>query len=80
MAASVTQAQRRSNRVNRGCNGRDVQLDRLGEQLTTSTRQKKRRFAPEDGIALENNPLAPVPKKRRSKVPRSSTPGSLLSD
>ena len=27
VAAAISQAQRRSNRVNRGCNGRDVQLD-----------------------------------------------------
>ncbi|KAF9784420.1 hypothetical protein BJ322DRAFT_1109133 [Thelephora terrestris] len=58
---------RRSNRANRGRNGRDVQLDRLGEQLAVSTRQNKRPFIPEDGLVLENNVLAPVPKKRRSK-------------
>jgi len=68
MAAPITQAQRRSNRSNRGCNGRDVQLDRLGEQLVAPTRQKKKRFAPGDGLMLENSALAPVPKKRRTKV------------
>ena len=58
-------APRRSARANRGHNGRDVQLDRLGEQLLAPTRQKKRPFIPEDGLVLKNNALAPAPKKRR---------------
>jgi len=78
MAAPTMQTQRRSNRANRGRNGRDVQLDRLGEQLAAPARQKKRRFAPEDGLVLENNVLAPAPKrKRRSKVRRLHRPCSL---
>ena len=68
MAASVTQTQRRSDRANLGCNGRNVQLDRLGEQLVAPTCLKKRQFVPEDGLVLENNVLAPAPKKCRSKV------------
>lgn len=68
VAAAISQAQRRSNRVNRGCNGRDVQLDRLGDQLTAPTRTAKKRFAPDDGIQLEVNARAPLPKKRRTKV------------
>jgi len=79
MAAPVTQTRRRSNRANLGRNGRDVQLDRLGEQLVAPTRQRKKRFAPEDGLMLENNALAPVPKKRRTKVSFFQTSGSLLS-
>jgi hypothetical protein len=67
MAPSVTQTQCRSNRINLGNNGRDVQLNRLGEQLTAATRQKKRRFAPEEGLTLEVNALAPATKKSRSK-------------
>src|ERR1700679_1214412 len=63
----VVQAQRCSSRLNRGCNGRDVQLDRLGEQLAASLCKKKRQFVPEDSLTLENNVLAPAPKKRRSK-------------
>ena len=66
----VAQMQRQSNRVNRGCNGCDVQLDRLGEQLVAPTRQKKRWFVPDDGLILENNALAPVQKKKCcSKAP-----------
>ena len=68
VATPIPQVQRRSNRANRGRNGRHVQLDRLGEQLTAPTRQKKRSFVPEDGLALQDNVLAPAPKKRRSKV------------
>ena len=64
----LSQTQRRSTRTNRGHNGRDVQLDRLGEQLVAPTRQRRRRFVSEDGLILENNPLAPQPKKRSSKV------------
>ena len=65
MASPATQMQRRSNRANRSRNGRDVQLDQLGEQLIAPTHLAKRRFAPEDGLVLENNVLAPAPKKRR---------------
>jgi hypothetical protein len=68
---------RRSNRANLGLNGRDVQLDQLGERLAASTRQKKRHFVPEDGLILEDNALAPVPKKKqRSRartIPSSSS-------
>ena len=53
----------RSNCANQGLNGRDAQLDRLGEQLTAPTRPKKRQFVPEDGLVLEDNALAPAPKK-----------------
>lgn len=74
MAAPVPQTQRHSNRVNRGCNGRDSQLDRLGEQLIAPTRRKKRQFVPEEGLALANNALAPAPKRRRSKVSFSHSP------
>jgi len=56
---------RRSSRTGRGSNGRDVQLDRLGNVLTAPTRQAKKRFAPSDGLSLPDNVLAPVPKKRR---------------
>lgn len=68
VAAPLVPMQRRSSRVNLGLNGRAVQLDRLGGQLVAPVRQKKRQFIPEDGVVLENNALAPVPKKRRSKV------------
>ena len=68
MATPVAETRRRSSRVNRGHNGRDVQLDRLGEQLVAPTRQKKRKFVPEDRLVLQNNVLAPTPKKQRSKV------------
>ena len=79
MAAPITRTQRRSNRVNRGRNGRDAQLDRLGEQLAAPTRQKKRRFVPEDGLILENNALAPAPaKKRRSKKVFRSRPYGVM--
>jgi hypothetical protein len=57
---------RRSSRRGRGSNGRNVQLDKLGDVLTAPTRQAKKRFAPSDGLSLPNNLLAPVPKKRRS--------------
>ena len=67
--STIAPALRHSNRVNLGLNGRDAQLDRLGDQLTAPTRPKKRQFVPEDGLILENNALAPAPKKkRRSKV------------
>jgi hypothetical protein len=56
---------RRSTRHGRGSNGRDVQLDKLGNILTAPTRQEKRRFAPSDGLSLPDNLLAPVPKRRR---------------
>jgi hypothetical protein len=56
---------RRSTRHGRGSNGRDVQLDKLGDILTAPTRQTKKRFAPADGLSLPNNLLAPVPKRRR---------------
>jgi hypothetical protein len=79
-AVSVAPTQRRSKRVNRGCNGRDVQLNRLGERLVASTRQKKRSFAPEDGLILENNVLAPATKKkRRSKSSQVFCSSSLCS-
>ena len=74
-------ALRRSNRANRGLNGRDAQLDRLGEQLTAPTRPKKRQFVPEDGLVLEDNALAPAPKKCRAKpkvrfrIPQRPSPG-----
>jgi hypothetical protein len=80
MAALIPQTQRRSNRINRSLNGRDIQLDRLGELLVTPTHQKKRAFVLEDGSILKNNVLAPVPQKRRSKVLCLYTPGSLLQD
>ncbi|KAF9780419.1 hypothetical protein BJ322DRAFT_1220931 [Thelephora terrestris] len=66
MAQPPTQA-RRSSRRGRGSNGRDVQLDKLGDLLAAPARQTKKRFAPSDGLSLPNNLLAPVPKKRRSK-------------
>jgi hypothetical protein len=69
ITAPVAQTERRSTCSNFGSNGRDVQLDRLGEQLVAPTRQKKRAFVAEDGLTLEDNPLAPVLKKKRcSKV------------
>ena len=66
-ATTISQAQRRSNRANRGCNGRDVQLGQLGERLTAPTRVAKKRFAPDEGIQLEVNARAPAPKKRRTR-------------
>ena len=72
VAATISQAQRRSNRANRGCNGRDVQLDRLAEQLDAPTRRSKKRFAPDDGMQLEVNARAPPPKKKRAKVSYSA--------
>ena len=68
MAPPVAQTQRCFGHVNRGRNGCDVQLDQLGEQLIAPTHQKKRRFVPEEGLTLENNDLAPAPKRRRAKV------------
>ena len=64
MLLPPTQA-RRSARRGRGLNGRDVQLDKLGDLLTAPTRQAKKRFAPSDGLSLPNNLLAPDPKRRR---------------
>ena len=58
----------RSTRANRSLNGRDAQLDRLGDQLIALTCPKKRQFVPEDGLVIEVNKLAPVPKKCRGKV------------
>ena len=58
---------RRSTRNGRGTGGRDVQLDQLGDILVSTTRQKKRRFVPEDADSLPVNPYAPVPKRRRGK-------------
>jgi hypothetical protein len=72
VAGQISHAQRCSNRANRGCNGRNAQLDRLGEQLTVSTRTAKKRFAPEEGTQLEVNARAPLPKKKRSKVSYTS--------
>jgi hypothetical protein len=37
--------------------GRDVQLDRLGNILTTSTNKTKKRFAPSDELSLPDNVL-----------------------
>ena len=68
MATPVVQSQRRSTRANLGRNSRAVQLSQLGEWLVASTCQKKKRFAPEDGLALQDNILAPPKKKRCSKV------------
>jgi len=59
------QGLRRSSRPGRGSNGRDVQLDRLGDVLTAPTHQAQKRFAPSDGLLLPDNALAPVPKRRR---------------
>jgi hypothetical protein len=58
---------RRSSRQGRGSNGRDAQLNLLGDILTSTTRQTKRRFAPSDGLSLPNNLLAPAPKRPRKK-------------
>lgn len=63
---------RRSSRRGRGLNGRDVQLDNLGDILTAPTRQAKKRFAPSDGLSLSDNLLAPAQKKRRRKKVISS--------
>jgi len=59
------QGTRHSTRSGRGLNGRDAQLDRLGDILTAPTRQAPKRFAPTDGLDLPNNVLAPAPKRRR---------------
>lgn len=53
-----------STRANRSLNGHDAQLDCLGDQLIAPTCPKKQQFVPEDGLVLEVNKLAPVPKKR----------------
>ena len=58
---------RRSTRNGRGTGGRDVQLDQLGDILVATTRQRKRRFVPDDADSLPVNPCAPVQKKRRRK-------------
>ena len=60
-----TQGVRRSSRPGRGSNGRDTQLDRLGDVLAAPARQARKRFAPTDGLVLPNNALAPAPKRRR---------------
>lgn len=70
VAAAVSQVQRRSNRANRGLNGRDVQLAQLGNVLTAPMRQSKKRFAPDEGLDLENNARAPVKKQKRTRVSR----------
>jgi len=57
----------RSTRNGRGTGGCDVQLDQLGDILIAPTRQRKRRFGPDDADPLPVNPRAPVPKKRRKK-------------
>ena len=80
MAPSVAQTQRRSSHANCSCNGRDIQLDQLGQQLIAPTHQKKRRFVPEEGLTLENNALAPAPKKRCAKVPFPPAPSSFFVD
>ena len=60
---------RRSTRKGRGTGGRDVQLDQLADVLVAPTRQRKRRFEPDDPGSLPANPRAPAPKtKRRKKV------------
>ena len=64
MVLPPTQAHRSSHH-GRGLNGRDVQLDKLGDLLTAPTRQATKRFAPSDDLSLPNNLLAPVPKKQR---------------
>ena len=66
MALLTTQACR-SSRRSHGSNGRDVQLDKLGDLLAAPTRQTKKRFAPDDGLSLPNNLLAPVQRKRQKK-------------
>ena len=73
MALPPTQARRSSCRGH-SLNGRDVQLDKLGNPLTAPTRQATKRFAPSDDLSLPNNLLTPVPKKRRrnKKVSRIS--------
>ena len=68
VVSTISQAQRCSNRANRGLNGRDVQLGQLGERLTAPTRVAKRSFVPEEGIELEINARAPAPKKKCTKV------------
>ena len=79
VATPLSQAQRCSNRANRGLNGRDVQLAQLGEQLVAPTRVAKRSFVPEEGIELEINARAPVPKKRCTRVSFSYFPGEIRS-
>lgn len=66
MALPPAQA-RCSSRRGRGLNGRDVQLDKLGDLLAAPTRQTKKRFAPSDELSLPNNLLAPVQKKRQRR-------------
>ena len=62
---SVAPGLRRSARQNLGLNGRDVQLDKLGQVLTAPSHQAQKRFAPTDGLYLPDNALAPVQKKAR---------------
>ena len=77
MATPISQAQCRSNQANHGCNGRDVQLSQLGEQLTAPTQTAKKRFAPDEGMQLEVNARAPLSsKKRRTKASHSQMSGN----
>lgn len=76
--APPMQGQRRSTRSGRGSNGRDVQLDKLGDVLTAPTRQARKRFAPAEGLVLPNNDLAPVPKRRRATKKVCPTVSPLL--
>jgi len=70
---------RRSSRPGRGSNGRNAQLDRLGDVLTAPARRVQKRFAPTDGLMLPNNVLAPAPKRRRrNKKVLSKTLSFLL--
>ena len=61
--ALQTPGTRRSTRSGHGSNGRDAQLDRLGDMLVAPTRQAQKCFAPSDGLSLPNNVFAPVRKK-----------------
>ena len=63
--AQPTTGTRCSTRHGRGLNGRDAQLEKLGNVLTATTYKAKKRFAPSEGLSLPNNILAPVQKKRR---------------
>ena len=78
VATTISQVQHHSNQANHSCNGHNVQLDQLGEKLTTSTQTTKKRFAPNEGMQLEVNACAPVPKKRHTKVSHTvgSSPGN----
>lgn len=67
--ASMAQlAPRRSTCANRSHNGCGSQPDHQGEQPPMPMRQKRQPSVPEDGLVLENNVLAPTPKKRWSRV------------